>query len=107
MIILNEAVEEERHSNAAQIATQRRYSSTVSCSSSGSMSGSFTLIVFDMKSGKITCSLVSKDQGSSSDGISTNLSSDAVKSLNEEMSKLVSKSIVSAGCFNVWKGLFK
>ena len=67
----------------------------------------FTLIVFDIRSGKISCSLVSKERGTSSESSTPTIASDVINSLNEEMSLLASKNIVSAGCFNVWKGLFK
>ena len=74
----------------------------------GLLSSYFTLMVFDKSSGKITCSLVSKERRIISDSASiTNASSDAVNTLHEEVAKLSSKMIVSAGCFNVWKGLFK
>jgi hypothetical protein len=74
----------------------------------GLISSYFTLMVFDKSSGKITCSLVSKERRIFSDSASvTNASSDAVNTLSEEVAKLSSKMIVSAGCFNVWKGLFK
>ena len=96
--------EDDKYQSTTERNTERRQSSSIG-GGPGSPSGCFTLIVFDTKSGKITCSLVSKDRGPSSDGVST--TSDVVKSLNEEMSKMASKSIVSAGCFNVWNGLFK
>ena len=75
--------------------------------STRSLNACFTLIVFDIRSGKISCSLVSKERGPSSESSTPTIASDVVNSLNEEMSLLASKNIVSAGCFNVWKGLFK
>ena len=78
----------------------------MSTSSDLAATSSFTLMVFDMSSGKITCSLVSKDRGISPDNSSIN-TKDAVSYLTEEIAKLASKKIVSAGLFNVWKGLFK
>ena len=86
---------------------ESKYLSTLGVNK-GLISSYFTLMVFDKSSGKITCSLVSKERGIFSDNASiTNASSDAVNTLNEEVAKLSSKMIVSAGCFNVWKGLFK
>ena len=67
----------------------------------------FTLMIFDTSSGKITCSLVSKEPRIMSPEGAANLTSDAINTLNDEVAKLSSKMVVSAGVFNVWKGLFK
>ena len=68
----------------------------------------FTLLVFDLRAGKVSCSFVSKDgvaPGSPSDGVSnSSVSSDVVNQLNKEAR--ATESIVSAGVFKVWKGLF-
>ena len=50
---------------------------------------------------------MSKEPELFSDGAAMNLSSEAVATLDEEVAKLSTKMVVSAGVFNVWKGLFK
>jgi len=109
LIILNH---EETENDVERPITSRQMVETKHLSPIGGKEGLinsyFTLMVFDQSSGKITCSLVSKDRRIFSDSTSiTNSSSDAVNTLNQEVEKLSSKMIVSAGCFNVWKGLFK
>ena len=64
-------------------------------------------MVFDKSSGKITCSLISKDTGLSQDTFASHITSDPINTLDEEIAKLSTTTIVSAGMFNVWKGLFK
>ena len=103
LVILNQG-NETSMSNRAE-ATPSRFSSP-SINSTPTTSY-FTLIVFDTSSGKITCSLVSKEPELFSEGAAMNLSSEAVTTLDEEVAKLSTKMVVSAGVFNVWKGLFK
>ena len=106
MIITNDEAADVDRRPSTQTARNVGINQTLSTSSDLAATSSFTLMVFDMSSGKITCSLVSKDRGISSDNSSIN-TTDAVSYLTEEVSKLASKKIVSAGLFNVWKGLFK
>ena len=100
MVILNQ--ENELSISNRSEATSSRFSSPSTPTTSY-----FTLIVFDTSSGKITCSLVSKEPELFSEGAAMNLSSEAVTTLDEEVAKLSTKMVVSAGVFNVWKGLFK
>ena len=106
MIITNDGAADVDLRPSTQTARNTGISQTLSSSSDLAATSSFTLMVFDMSSGKITCSLVSKDRGISPDNSSIN-TTDAVSYLTEEVAKLASKKIVSAGLFNVWKGLFK
>ena len=107
MIILNREGDEDFRCSNASIKTSESKFSSPSVGNYRSSNSYFTLMVFDKESGKITCSLVSKDRGVVSDSVAVNVASDTVNTLNEEVAKLASKMIVSAGCFNVWKGLFK
>ena len=98
MIILNQ------ENVASAVASNRIGSPVMNPTSNTSY---FTLMVFDTSSGKITCSIVSKEPGMISPEGTANLTSDAINTLNDEVAKLSSKMVVSAGVFNVWKGLFK
>ena len=100
MIILNQ----ENETLIRNASTNRLSSPAIG---HGSTTSYFTLMVFDTSSGKITCSLVSKEPGLFSPADPSSITSDAINTLTEEVAKLSTKMVVSAGVFNVWKGLFK
>ena len=106
MIITNDGSADVELKPSTQTARNTGINQTLSTSSDHAATSYFTLMVFDMSSGKVTCSLVSKDRGISPDNSSIN-TTDAVSYLTDEVAKLASKKIVSSGLFNVWKGLFK